>query len=73
MEKPSEKVLHSIKLLKSDVRFQNLLEWLRVSLERADKNNRALSGDHLYRSQGEAATLATITGYVDGIDGFIKK
>lgn len=73
MERASEKVIHSIKLLKSDVRFQNILEWFRSSLKIADKSNRSLKGDDLSRSQGEATALAEILKHVDQVDQFIFK
>lgn len=60
LNRASDQVLASCARLYPSHDFQTFINYLMSELEEADKLNRGLSNEALYRCQGKAQTLAAI-------------
>ena len=66
-------VLKSLIAIKRDPSLSPVLSWLLESLRDVDQRNRRMSGEALYRGQGEAQTLEAIITEINNADSNLAK
>ena len=67
-----ERLLKAMAGLRYDDRFKIVIEWFRESLADQDRKARRLSGDQLYRAQGESLCLERLLEVAGSAGDLVK-